>query len=194
MEEINCTPGQEYLVQGLQEPLLYAGQLLVGDIDHDLIKSQQIEETIRQLPEKALRFQDLGSIKVLSLFFIDRVSNYRIYPEEGPYQNAQALMFEEKFKMLASRPRYASLFFGEDFNRWQRLCMVAISPRTKGLQGYKRQYRGDEDAYALIMRDKEELLSFNKKLSFIFSHSALREGWDNPNVFQICTLMKQPVK
>lgn len=188
VEEINCTPGQEYiLVQGLHEPL-YIGQA-VGDIDHDLIKSQQIEETIRQHFEKALQFQDLG-IKVLSLFFIDRVANYRVYPEEGPPRKGKyALMFEEKFKMLASRPRYASLYFGEDLDQVAEAVHGGyFSEDKKGYKDTSGNTAGDEDTYALIMRDKEELLSFDKKLSFIFSHSALREGWDNPNVFQICTL------
>lgn len=188
VEEINCTPGQEYiLVQGLHEPL-YVGQS-VGDIDHDLIKSQQIEETIRQHFEKALLYKDLG-IKVLSLFFIDRVANYRIFPEEGPPQKGKyALIFEKKFKMLASRPRYASLYFGEDLDQVAEAVHGGyFSEDKKGFKDTSGNTAGDEDAYALIMRDKEKLLSFESKLSFIFSHSALREGWDNPNVFQICTL------
>ena len=128
VEEINCTPGQEYiLVQGLHEPLRLG--VPVGDVDQDLIKSQQIEETIRQHLDKSLQLRDLG-IKVLSLFFIDRVANC-IYPEEGPYQNGKyALMFEEKFRCWPAAPDMLPST-RKTWNRWQRLCMVAISPRTK---------------------------------------------------------------
>jgi type III restriction enzyme len=189
VEEINCTPGQEYiLVRGLKAPL-FVGQT-VGDIDYDLIKSQQIEETIRQHFEKALLFQDLG-IKVLSLFFIDRVANYRIYPEDAPPQKGKyALMFEEKFKMLANQPKYRNLYPMEDLDQVAEAVHGGyFSADRKGtFKDTSGKVADDENTYALIMRDKEELLSFDKKLSFIFSHSALREGWDNPNVFQICTL------
>ncbi|MGI6235564.1 MAG: type III restriction-modification system endonuclease [Christensenellales bacterium] len=188
VEEINCTPGQEYiLVQGLHEPLRLG--VPVGDVDQDLIKSQQIEETIRQHLDKSLQLRDLG-IKVLSLFFIDRVANYREYPEGNPPRKGKyARIFEEHFKKLAKRPKYASLFEGRDIDELAtRVHDGYFSEDKRGFKDTSGITAADETTYAKIMREKERMLSFGEDLSFIFSHSALREGWDNPNVFQICTL------
>lgn len=148
----------------------------------DEIMRVQIRETVKEHLEKELRFKrDLppeGRIKVLSLFFIDRVANYA---------NANGKIrkwFVEAYTEMAGRERYSPL---------------NLSPVDKVHNGYFAESKGiakdtsgkskaDDEAYVLIMRDKERLLSLEEPLRFIFSHSALREGWDNPNVFQICTL------
>ncbi len=147
----------------------------------DDIMRTQVRETIREHFEKELRVSALPKeqrMKVLSLFFIDRVANY-VEPESKFRK-----WFEEIYGEISAEPRYA---------------MLKPLPKEKVHNGYFAVDRGkakdssgstkaDDEAYNLIMRDKERLLSSEEPLRFIFSHSALREGWDNPNVFQICTL------
>jgi type III restriction enzyme len=146
--------------------------------DKDALFEAQIRYTIEEHLRKQDRLQDRG-IKVLSLFFIDRVANYA---EDGIIRR----MFDKAFNELKSR-----------HERWSTLESAAVQaayfarqPGSKS--GFEDSTTGvakkDEEAYDLIMRDKERLLSFGEPVSFLFSHSALREGWDNPNVFQICTL------
>lgn len=166
-----------------------------GDVDADAINRQMIRRTISEHFEKELRLRDQG-IKVLSLFFIDAVDRYRQYDEDGSeVPGAYAEMFEAEFQAVAKQPRYKELFDeGADL-------AVAASESHEGYFSIDKKRRwvdtgesnekGREEAeraYNLIMRDKEKLLSFKTPLRFIFSHSALREGWDNPNVFQICAL------
>ena len=123
-------------------------------------------------------------IKVLSLFFIDRVANYRA-EDGGAGQIAKA--FEEEFTALAKEDRFKAIpWLKQPIGK---LHNGYFSQDKKGV--YKDTSGGtqaDDTTYKLIMQDKEELLSMDAPLRFIFSHSALREGWDNPNVFQICTL------
>ncbi len=132
---------------------------------------------------------------MLSLFFIDTVAHYRSYDEDGnAIKGKYAVMFEEEYRRLAKHPDYVTLFKGIDVetdavdvhNGYFSIDKKGTWQDTAENNQTNRD--SAERAYSLIMRDKEQLLSFDSKLKFIFSHSALREGWDNPNVFQICTL------
>lgn len=150
-------------------------------VNADDLMRAQIRETVREHLNKELtvsRLPEGERLKVLSLFFIDRVANYR--GEDAKFRR----WFEEAYRELSTLPAYASLnlppveqvhggYFAEDRTGWKD---------TSG------NTQADEEVYEKIMRDKERLLSLEEPLRFIFSHSALREGWDNPNVFQICTL------
>lgn len=147
----------------------------------------QIKHTVKRHLEKELQIRERG-IKVLSLFFIDRVANYRDYDESGhPVQGKFAAAFEAELTALAKEERYKPL-------EWLQQPMDKLHNGyfAKDKKGVLKDTRGDtqadDEVYNLIMKDKEQLLSIEEPLRFIFSHSALREGWDNPNVFQICTL------
>ncbi|MEA1884236.1 MAG: DEAD/DEAH box helicase family protein [Thermotogota bacterium] len=188
VQEIYAGKGEEY-VDFTNGKFIRLGQT-IGDIDDDARKRLQISKTIEEHLDKELRLNPKG-IKVLSLFFIDRVENYRTYDEDGnPGKGKYARWFEETFKQLMKKPKYQSLL------KDQNVDMLAESVHNgyfaKDKKGKLKDTRGntlaDEDAYNMIMKDKEKLLSFSSHLKFIFSHSALKEGWDNPNVFQICTL------
>jgi type III restriction enzyme len=166
----------------------------IGSVNQDDVKRQMIRRTIKAHLDKELRLAPQG-IKVLSLFFIDVVANYRSYDEDGnPGKGKYALMFEEEYRRLAKHPDYITLFEGIDLesdaadvhNGYFSIDKKGIWQDTDESNQTSRD--NAERAYNLIMRDKERLLSFDSKLKFIFSHSALREGWDSPNVFQICTL------
>ena len=165
----------------------------VGQKDESLceeILKRQIELTIEDHFDKQ---KQLGAdVKVLSLFFIDKVANYREYTSGGVVKGKFAEWFEESYKKVAAKPRFAGVldelavktvhdgYFAKDKSgQWKD------SRDTKGEGG---RTKDDDSAYNLIMKDKERLLDPNEPLRFIFSHSALREGWDNPNVFTICTL------
>lgn len=189
IDEIYCEKGKEYITFTSNDILIEKGETY-GDIDQDELKRVQIRKTIEEHLDKELKLTKEG-IKVLSLFFIDRVSNYRDYDEEGnPIKGKYALMFEEEYKRFIRKPRYNTLFMDVDIETIaEEVHNGYFSTDKKGkITDTKGNTQADEDAYALIMKDKEKLLSFDTKLRFIFSHSALREGWDNPNVFQICTL------
>ena len=145
----------------------------------------QIVETVRQHLDKERTLRPLG-VKVLSLVFIDRVANYRAFDDDGnPTLGPIAQWFEEAYVDLASKPRYAALDLPPVDQVHDGYFSVDNKRRPKDTRG---DSAADVDTYDLIMRDKEKLLSLDEPLRFIFSHSALREGWDNPNVFQICTL------
>jgi type III restriction enzyme len=169
-----------------------------GDMDDDVIKRKQIHMTIKEHLDKEKKLKKDG-IKVLSLFFIDKVSNYRTYDEKGfPIKGKYAKWFEEEYKNLIQSPKYITLFNDVDIDTEAEYVHNGYFAKDKKKdssgQSIWKESKGsantaaDEDIYSLIMRDKERLLSFDSKLKFIFSHSALKEGWDNPNVFQICTL------
>jgi type III restriction enzyme len=156
-----------------------------GDLRAEVFRAQ-IRQTIQQHMEMQQRLQR-KQIKVLSLFFIDRVANYTA--EDGFIR----LIFDEEFNRL--RKLYP--FYTEMAADTVRNAYFAKSKPKKGeKEGHaidtegrnKAQREAEKKAFKLIMRDKETLLSFNEKTCFIFAHSALKEGWDNPNVFQICTL------
>ncbi|KOA78101.1 type III restriction-modification system endonuclease [Clostridium botulinum] len=189
IDEIYCEKENEYISFTSNDILIKKGQAY-GDIDHDELKRVQIRKTIEEHLDKELILTKEG-IKVLSLFFIDKVSNYRYYDEEGnPNKGKYALIFEEEYKKIIKKPKYNTLFNDVDIDFLAKdVHNGYFSTDKKGkITDTKGNTSADEDAYALIMKDKEKLLSFDTKLRFIFSHSALREGWDNPNVFQICTL------
>lgn len=145
----------------------------------DEIKRVQIRETIKEHFEKERRLAPKG-IKVLSLFFIDRVASYA--EDDGFIRKA----FIEEFEALQRDPVFGSMTKGLDIDS------IHNGYFARGSKGEAKDTNGstkaDDEAYNLIMKDKERLLSLEEPLRFIFSHSALREGWDNPNVFQICTL------
>lgn len=167
--------------------------LYVGQHDeslHEEILKRQIELTIEDHFDKQKKLGD--SAKVLSLFFIDKVANYREYTDSGYTKGKFARWFEEAYAKVTAKPRFANVmdslkpddvhngYFAADKNgHWKD---------SKDSKGEGGKTKDDDSAYSLIMKDKERLLDINEPLRFIFSHSALREGWDNPNVFQICTL------
>ncbi len=164
------------------------GQLLrpgdaIGGVDPDQIKRMMIRRTVKEHFDKELMFAaNKKPIKVLSLFFIDSVQHYRQYDEDGnELKGKYALMFEEEYRKLAK-----SADATEVHNGYFSIDKTGRSIETA--ENNKANRDNAERAYNLIMKEKEKLLSFDTKLKFIFSHSALKEGWDNPNVFQICTL------
>ena len=197
VEDICCEAGNEHvLFAGVPEAVRLNQS--IGDIDADGRKRVQIRMTIREHLDKELTLGPLG-IKVLSLLFVDRVANYRWYDADGnPHKGKYAQMFEEEYIQAMRDPKYSALLEAADPAAAAESVhngYFAID-RKRDAVGRRmfRESRGegatqaDESAYQLIMRDKEKLASFESGLRFIFSHSALREGWDNPNVFQICTL------
>ena len=169
--------------------VVYVGQR--DESLHDDIIKRQIELTIDDHFDKQRRLG--SSVKVLSLFFIDKVANYREYTANNGAQKGKfAKWFEEAYAKVASKPKYAGVMEGlsasevhDGYFAADKSGQWKDSRDTKGEGG---RTKDDDTAYNLIMKDKERLLDTGEPLRFIFSHSALREGWDNPNVFQICTL------
>ena len=179
LNRINATEGSIEFSNGV---VIREGQTQGGLTDE--VMKYQIERTVSRHFEKERRLRSKG-IKVLTLFFIDRVANYR---ENGPDGTAIkgkfAVWFEEIFSKYAAMPKNRDVipFSVENVHN-------GYFSQDKGrLKDTKGTTKADQDTYSLIMRDKERLLDANEPLRFIFSHTALREGWDNPNVFQICTL------
>jgi type III restriction enzyme len=168
-----------------------------GNVDPLAVQREMIRRTIKEHLDKEKRLRPEG-IKVLSLFFIDAVDRYRQYDKDGnPVKGPYATIFEEEYRRFAKHPDYSSLFEGSDLSRAAEEVhggYFSIDKKKVGgksvevLKDTRGDTQADNETYTLIMRDKERLLSLNTPLKFIFSHSALREGWDNPNVFQICTL------
>lgn len=185
VEGIDCTKDFECIEFSNSEVLMLGKA--IGSIDEKIIKRAQIYRTIEAHLEKELRYFEKG-IKVLSLFFIDKVENYRTETgEKGIY----AHMFEECYNELLSKPKFEVLksWFDTDVEKAHN---GYFSQDKKGIyKNTKGDTLADDDTYNTIMRDKEYLLSFDCPMRFIFSHSALKEGWDNPNVFQVCTLIDQ---
>ena len=182
--EINAEPGSEYLRFSNGRTLRQGEE--IGGLREDVWRVQ-IKHTVKKHLDKELQVRARG-LKVLSLFFIDRVANYRDYGADGqPAKGKFAESFEAALAELAKEERYRTL-------EWlkqpaQRLHNGYFAQDRKGVfKDTRGDTQADDDVYNLIMKDKERLLSLDEPLRFIFSHSALREGWDNPNVFQICTL------
>ncbi len=188
MDVVSFTNGHE----------LNAG-MATGDVNEMALRRIQIREAIRAHFEKEQRLFPQG-VKVLSLFFIDEVAKYRQYDENGEQPGVYATIFEEEYRKQLDENL---TLFGEDYDRYLEGIGTAathngyfsIDKKTNRLVDPKTTKKGemagetdDVDAYDLILKDKERLLSFEEPVRFIFSHSALREGWDNPNVFVICTL------
>ena len=175
------------------EHYLQAGEAW-GDVDDSAIQRQMIRRTIREHLDKEKRLRPQG-IKVLSLFFIDTVERYRGYDATGnPVKGDYAEIFEEEYRRFAGHPDYLSLFHEVDLIATaEEVHDGYFSIDRKGgwtdtAENNQVNRDNAERAYNLIMKEKEKLLSLDEPLKFIFSHSALREGWDNPNVFQICAL------
>ena len=192
---ITCGKDNESIeVKGFDNPLRPGDA--IGDVESDLIKRLMIRRTIKEHFEKELRFAvNKKETKVLSLFFIDSVEHYRQYDEDGSsVKGKYAVMFEEEYRELAQCSKYQNLFKDVDLDTDAAEVhngYFSIDKRGRSVETAENtQANRDnaERAYNLIMKEKEMLLSFDTKLKFIFSHSALKEGWDNPNVFQICTL------
>ena len=182
---IDCTPEREHIEFTNTEEVALGKA--IGDVDESVVKRAQIFRTIETHLNKELVYMDMG-IKVLSLFFIDRVKKYR---REDGAPGIYAKMFEECYAELIARPKYAPIRdrFSPDVSKAHD---GYFSQDKKGrLKDTKGDTQADDSTYNTIMRDKEWLLSFSCPLRFIFSHSALKEGWDNPNVFQVCTLIEQ---
>jgi type III restriction enzyme len=182
--EINAEPGREY-IRFNNSRVMRLGEE-IGGMRDDVWRTQ-IKHTVKKHLEKELQLRG-RDVKVLSLFFIDRVANYRDYNESGrPVKGKFAETFEDTLAEFAKAPRYAPL-------EWLKLPLDRLhngyfAQDKKGvLKDTRGDTQADDDVYNLIMKEKERLLSEEEPLRFIFSHSALREGWDNPNVFQICTL------
>ena len=191
--------GRDNSVRFLNGITIYAGDV-VGNVDEDQLRRIQIRETILSHIQRERELYRKG-IKVLSLFFIDEVANYREYDAAGqPVNGKYARMFEEEYADIVGNLQLA--IDEEDYIQY-----LDSIPASKTHAGYfsvdgkgkminskvgrKETTSDDVSAYELIMKNKELLLDRDPKRSpvrFIFSHSALREGWDNPNVFQICTL------
>lgn len=196
---ISHIDGRDDSVEFINGIKIYAGDV-VGAVDEDQLRRIQIRETILSHLQRERQLFYKG-IKVLSLFFIDEVANYREYDDANqPMNGKYAIMFEEEYEDILSNWQ---LTLGED----DYLQYLKAIPAAKTHAGYfsvdgkgkminskvgrKETTSDDVSAYELIMKNKELLLDRDPKKSpvrFIFSHSALREGWDNPNVFQICTL------
>ena len=164
-----------------------------GSVDSVVVHREMMRRTIREHLDKQLRLRPQG-VKVLTLFFIDKVEHYRRYDEGNPVKGEYARIFEEEYRRAANRQEYQTLFDGPDLREAAESVHEGyFSIDRKGgwtdtAENNQTNRDNAERAYRLIMRDKEKLLGFDEPLQFIFSHSALREGWDNPNVFQICAL------
>lgn len=185
--------GRQGIVRFLNGLTLHEGDA-VGSVNEDYIRRIQIRETIRTHLERERQLFS-QHIKVLSLFFIDHVDSYRLYEGEDS-KGKFAKMFEEEYnrvlsEMLPSFTDEAYLrYLSDPRNAASKVHQGYFSMDKKGkaVESKERQGENEERAFDLIMKDKERLLSLNEPVRFIFSHSALKEGWDNPNVFQICTL------
>ncbi|TMS61770.1 DEAD/DEAH box helicase family protein [Pseudoalteromonas sp. S3173] len=233
INDIYCEEGSEYIDFTCRDYILELNQS-IGEVDQDTYKRLQVSKTVEEHLEKELKFYrkittgvdvmdhskilSQKGIKVLSLFFIDKVANYRGYSSDGvPVQGKFAKWFEEEFTQQLRKPKYRVLYpsiWDKNNAGKPTLNEYALKELARSVHnGYFAQDKkkdasgnplfaesklsakgeggktvADESAYNLIMKDKEKLLSMDEKLRFIFSHSALKEGWDNPNVFQICTL------
>lgn len=193
--------GRDNSVSFVNGKKIYAGDA-VGEVSEEQLRRIQIRETIQSHIERERRLFFKG-IKVLSLFFIDEVAKYKQYDAAGQAVNGPyADIFEEEYKSAIDAMQAE---FGED-DYFRYLSSISAGQTHAGyfsidkkshrlvdskLGDKKARTSDDADAYELIMKDKERLLDRKEPVRFIFSHSALREGWDNPNVFQICTLKKQ---
>ena len=201
----NGIDGRDNSVTFLNGLKLYAGQISGNEQMTALQRRIQIRETIRTHIERERELYPRG-IKVLSLFFIDKVDGYRVYDgENDDGRNGEyAKMFEEEYRNVVDAMQMrmgdeAYMRYLDRIDAHKTHQGYFSIDRKKGKKprfveskvDRKTQTSDDADAYDLIMKDKERLLSLDEPVRFIFSHSALREGWDNPNVFQICTLKPQ---
>jgi type III restriction enzyme len=182
--EISAEPGNEF-IRFNNGRVLRLGEESGGMRDD--VWRAQIKHTVNRHLQKELQVRKLG-VKVLSLFFVDRVANYRDYDASGQAVKGKfAEWFETVLGEFAKDPRYHELEWLKE--PAEKLHNGYFAQDRKGvLKDTRGDTQADDEVYNLIMKDKERLLSLDEPLRFIFSHSALREGWDSPNVFQICTL------
>jgi type III restriction enzyme len=195
VSDINALDNTVSFTNGI---VLRAGEA-TGDVNEAALRRIQIREAVKAHFDKEQVLFHQG-IKVLSLFFIDEVAKYRSYNEAGEQAGEYAQMFEEEY---TNQLNEVLTLEDTPYNRYLKGILASkthngyfsIDKKTKRLINPEAKTRGesagetdDVDAYDLILKDKERLLSFEEPVRFIFSHSALREGWDNPNVFVICTL------
>lgn len=197
ISEINAREDGGYVdfVNGIR---IHEGEV-IGETNTDDLRRIQIRETIMSHLETERKLYKKG-IKVLSLFFIDEVAKYKYYDEDGEQKGTYAKIFEEEFKKAVDIYLNQQLQFEEDKDFREYLekftpseihaGYFSIDKKGHAINSKEGREGGSDDvsAYDLIMKNKERLLDFKEPVRFIFSHSALREGWDNPNVFQICTL------
>ncbi|AQW20955.1 restriction endonuclease subunit R [Lentilactobacillus curieae] len=198
IQDIDATPGLESVYfSGTPDKIT----LESATLEDEVVKRNQISKTIEEHLNKELQFKQSGQrIKVLSLFFLDKVENYRVYDDNGNATPGRyARIFEEQYNKLIRLPKYKVL---NDVNvPASEVHDGYFSVDKKGkLKNTKGDSQADESTYEMIMKNKEGLLTFYdeekhhtdkaNKIRFIFSHSALKEGWDNPNVFQIATLIE----
>lgn len=190
VERIDGEEGTVRFVNGL---VLHEGDA-VGAVNEDYLRRIQIRETIRTHLERERQLFG-QKIKVLSLFFINHVDSYRLY-EGSETKGKFAKMFEEEYvNVLAElKPTFTDeaylRYLSDPRNAADKVHQGYFSMDKKGkmVESKNKEGENEERAFDLIMKDKERLLSLKEPVRFIFSHSALKEGWDNPNVFQICTL------
>lgn len=199
---VKTIDGRDSSIEFINGIKIFAGDV-IGRVSEEQLRRLQIRETILSHIDCERRLFYKG-IKVLSLFFIDEVANYRQYDETGQASRGMyARMFEEEYQEITE---HLQIGIGEEeYIKYldsikadkTHLGYFSIDKNKKtGQERFidsklsdKRERTSDDiDAYSLIMKDKERLLDIHEPVRFIFSHSALREGWDNPNVFQICTL------
>lgn len=189
VDDMNAEKGEEDITFTNGE-YLHLGEA-IGEVNDEAIKRAQIRETIDIHLSKELKYIGKG-IKVLSLIFIDKVSNYRLYETNGETKGKYAKWFEEEYAQLINgkysrlKTMYPNICFDP-----ARVHEGYFSKDGKGrLKDTNGETSDDDTTYSLIMQEKEKLLGFDEPVRFIFSHSALKEGWDNPNVFQVCTLIE----
>ena len=182
VQNIDCTPDAAYVEFSRGKFLGLAQEM--GGMGDEIMKAQ-VYEAVEQHLKKERALKGKG-IKVLTLFFIDKVASYRVYNADGSSTLGKVgQWFEEAFGELSAKAHYAGLIDHPVEKLHNGYFSQDRQGRAKDTSGSTKD---DEDTYSLIMREKERLLDPDEPLRFIFSHSALREGWDNPNVFQICTL------
>ncbi|QQK63796.1 restriction endonuclease subunit R [Cobetia sp. cqz5-12] len=192
VSEIDARVDQLSFTNGVE---LNAGEVTV-DVTEKALRQIQIREAVKAHFKKEQLLFSQG-VKVLTLFFIDEVAKYRQYDEDGEVLGEYARIFEEEYNQQLNQMLTLE---DSEYNRYLKGINASdthngyfsIDKKSKRLVDPKTKARSTEtddvDAYDLILKDKERLLSFEEPTRFIFSHSALREGWDNPNVFVICTL------
>lgn len=196
VKDISAEPGNEYIEFSGEPSVIRLSQALENDLQ---IKRAQIRKTIEEHLNKELKLNPQG-IKVLSLFFIDNVVNYRQYDSENNrIQGEYAKIFEEEYEDVIRSEKYRPLRDRHVPASEVHDGYFSVDGKGK-VKNTNGASQSDESTYQIIMKDKEDLLTFYDeakgnvkkahKLRFIFSHSALKEGWDNPNVFQICTLIE----
>ncbi|MBD9035778.1 MAG: DEAD/DEAH box helicase [Prevotella sp.] len=191
IDRIDGLTGTIHFLNGLT---LQEGEM-VGAANEDLVRRMQIRETIKTHLERERQLFP-KHIKVLSLFFIDHVENYRIYDKDGAKKGKYAQIFEEEYQRALQEmmPTFTDGEYTRFLSDYHNACehihdgYFSIDKKGVSVESKNKEGENEERGFNLIMKDKERLLSQDCPVRFIFSHSALKEGWDNPNVFQICTL------